>query len=224
MKLYLNKFLYIFCFFFISFINTANADNFNVEYKVSTSGFKIGYFNWSLDINNGEYKSEITLKNSGIFSALYKFNGNYFSRGIIENNMFKTQEYRQVWKTKDKIKIVNMLIDEYLIDLTQEPIEKEFARVSLEELYLYFDPITSFINILNGRNEAKTVDGRRIYTLKKNIYENKKIILQIVGYKNIWADHKRNDLKKIEFFIEDGLLPYKIFIYFKERIFKLEKI
>ena len=91
--------------------------------------------------------------------------------------MFKTQEYRQVWKTKDKIKII--VIDEYLIDLTQEPIEKEFAD-NLKSYVLYFDPITSFY-ILNGRNEAKTVDGRRIYTQK--IYENKKIILQIVGYK-----------------------------------------
>ena len=46
----------------------------------------------------------------------------------------------------------------------------------------------------------------------------------IKEYINIWADHKRNDLKKIEFFIEDDLLPYEILIHFKERVFRLEKI
>ena len=117
-----------------------------------------------------------------------------------------------------------MLFDDYLIELKQEPIEEEIARVNLEDLYLYFDPITSFINILNGENEAKTIDGRRIYILKKNEGEDRNIILKIEDYINIWADHKRNDLKKIEFFIEDDLLPYEIFIHFKERVFKLERI
>ena len=117
-----------------------------------------------------------------------------------------------------------MLIDNYLIELTQEPLEEEFARINLEELYLYFDPITSFVNILNGKSEVKTVDGRRIYTIKKNyINENGMVILNIEDYKNIWADHKRNDLKTIEFFVEEGLLPSKILIHFKESVFKLEK-
>ena len=49
------------------------------------------------------------------------------------------------------------------------------------------------------------------------------VILNIEDYKNIWADHKKNDLKKIEFFVEDSLLPNTILIHFKERIFKLEK-
>ena len=117
-----------------------------------------------------------------------------------------------------------MSFDDYLIELKQEPIEEEIARVNLGSLYLYFDPITSFINILNGEDEAKTIDGRRIYRLKKNEGENGNIILKIEDYINIWADHKRNDLKKIEFFIEDDFLPYEIFIHFKERVFRLERI
>ena len=221
MKLFLNKFLLIFILFFI---NTSYANSFSVEYKVSTAGIKIGYFIWSLNINDNKYQTKINLRNSGVFSPLYKFNGSYVSLGVIENDMFKAQEYKQFWQTKKKTKIVKMSFDGYLVELTQEPIEKELARVSLDGLYLYFDPITSFINILKGKNEAKTVDGRRIYTLKKNEYEGGKIVLKIEDYTNIWADHKRNDLKKIEFFIEDGLLPYKILIYFKERVFKLEKI
>ena len=217
----MNKFL---VFFVIFVVNTSYANNFSAEYKVSTTGIKIGNFSWSLNINDNVYQTEISLKNSGIFSPLYKFEGNYLSAGVIENNIFKTKNYKQFWKTKKKTKIVKMLFDDYLVELKQEPIEEERARVNLEDLYLYFDPITSFINILNGENEAKTIDGRRIYRLKKNEGENGNIILKIEDYVNIWADHKRNDLKKIEFFIEDDLLPYEILIHFKERVFRLERI
>ena len=217
----MNKFL---IFFIIFVINTSYANNFSAEYKVSTTGIKIGNFSWSLNINDNIYQTEINLKDSGIFSPLYKFEGSYLSTGVIENNIFKTQNYKQFWKTNKKIKIVKMSFDDYLIELKQEPIEEEIARINLEDLYLYFDPITSFINILNGENEAKTIDGRRIYRLKKNEGENGNIILKIEDYINIWADHKRNDLKKIEFFIEDDFLPYEILIHFKERVFKLERI
>ena len=217
----MNKFI---VFFVIFVVNSSYANNFSAEYKVSTTGIKIGNFSWSLNINDNVYQTEINLKNSGIFSPLYKFEGSYLSAGVIENNIFKTKNYKQFWKTKKKTKIVKMLFDDYLIELKQEPIEEEKARVNLEDLYLYFDPITSFINILNGENEAKTIDGRRIYRLKKNEGEDGNIILKIEGYINIWADHKRNDLKKIEFFIENDFLPYEILIHFKERVFKLERI
>ena len=217
----MNKFL---VFFILFVVNSSYANNFIAEYKVSTTGIKIGNFSWSLNINDNIYQTEINLKNSGIFSPLYKFEGSYLSTGVIENNIFKTQNYKQFWKTKKKTKIVKMLFDDYLIQLKQEPIEEEIARVKLENLYLYFDPITSFINILNGKDEAKTIDGRRIYRLKKNEGEDGNIILKIEDYINIWADHKRNDLKKIEFFIEDDFLPYEILIHFKERVFKLERI
>ncbi len=211
-------------FLFIVVVNPSYASNFNAEYKVSTTGIKIGHFSWSLNIDGNIYQTEINLKNSGIFSPLYKFEGSYFSVGVIENNIFKTKSYEQFWKTKKKTKIVKMIFDDYLIELKQEPSEKEVARVNLEGLYLYFDPITSFINILNGENDAKTIDGRRIYRFKKNKGENESIILKIEDYINIWADHKRNDLKKIEFLIEDDLLPYEILIHFKKRVFKLERI
>ena len=220
-RLCLNKFL---VFFIIFVINTSYANNFSAEYKVSTTGIKIGNFSWSLNINDNIYQTEINLKNSGIFSPLYKFEGSYLSTGVIENNIFKTQNYKQFWKTNKKTKIVKMSFDNYLIELKQEPIEEETARVNLENLYLYFDPITSFINILNGEDEAKTIDGRRIYRLKKNEGAYGNIILKIEDYTNIWADHKRNDLKKIEFFIENDFLPYEILIHFKERVFKLERI
>ena len=66
--------------------------------------------------------------------------------------------------------------------------------------------------------------GEEFTHLNKNDVEDGKIILKIEDYVNIWADHKRNDLKKIEFFIENDFLPYEIHIHFKERVFKLERI
>ena len=203
-----------------------HSSEFNVEYNVSTAGIKIGKFTWDLEIDGDKYITEINLKNSGFFSPLYKFNGQYFSKGTIKDNKFRSIEYQQYWKTKKKIKTVEMVFDAYPVKLVQKPIESEHSRVDLESLFDYFDPITSFINILNGSNEVKTIDGRRIYVMKKSILEDtKKISLQINDYKNIWADHKRNDLKSLEFLLdEENFLPSQINIHFKERVFKLKKI
>ena len=203
-----------------------HSSEFNVEYNVSTAGIKIGKFTWDLEIDGDKYVTEINLKNSGFFSPLYKFNGQYLSKGIIKDNKFRSTEYQQYWKTKKKIKTVEMVFDAYPVKLVQKPIESEYSRVDLESLFDYFDPITSFINILNGSNEVKTIDGRRIYVMKKSILrDTKKIILQINDYKNIWADHKRNDLKSLEFLLdEENFLPSQINIHFKERVFKLKKI
>ena len=79
-------------------------------------------------------------------------------------------------------------------------------------------------NISGVTMYTKVIDGRRVYTMKRDFIKSDVITLQINKYKNIWADHKRNDLKKIEFFIEDEFLPYEILIHFKERVFKLERI
>ena len=59
---------------------------------------------------------------------------------------------------------------------------------------------------------------------KIRLNETEKININIKDYKNIWADHKRNDLKKIEFILsKDELLPVQINIHFKKRVFKLKK-
>ena len=223
MKLYLIKLITIYAFLFF---NTSLASDFEVNYNVSTSGIKIGEFNWFLNLNENNYTTKINLKNSGLFSALYKFKGGYTSVGIIEDQMFKSKKYKQNWQTKKQVKIVEMSFDDSVNKLSQTPKEKELSRIDLDKLFEYFDPITSFLNILNGFDNVKTIDGRRIYIMKKNtLLGDKKITIEIRNYKNIWADHNRNDLKKIEFFInEDVYLPEKINIYFKERVFKLQKI
>ena len=210
----------------VLFTNNIYAKNFDINYNVSTSGIKIGEFSWELEVNKDEYNTTIYLENSGIFSPLYKFEGKYVSSGKINNGVFKSFKYKQYWKTRKKIKVIEMDFDNYLINLYQNPEEKELSRIDLKKLYLYFDPITSFINILSGAEIAKTVDGRRVYVMKRNdSKDQKKITIEIKNYKNIWADHKRNDLKKIEFLVEDEVfLPESINIYFKDRVFKLKKV
>ena len=208
------------------FFNTSQANELNYKYNVTTSGIKIGEFNWFLDIKNKKYKTRISLKSAGIFSPIYKFEGEYLANGNFNNQKFETKFYKQYWKTKQKIKIVEMSLDNGLIFLTQDPEEKEFSRVNISELFQYYDPITSFINILNGMDLVNTIDGRRIYTMKKKFLDDGKTIeLEINKYKNMWADHKRNDLKKIQFLMtQDQFLPLKIKIYFKDRVFNINKI
>ena len=55
------------------------------------------------------------------------------------------------------------------------------------------------------------------FTLKQNESEDGNIILEIEDYVNIWADHKRNDLK-IEFLVKDDLLHMKFLFISKKGI------
>ena len=59
------------------------------------------------------------------------------------------------------------------------------------------DPLSSFLNLLSNK-KSKTIDGRRIYTMQESgsITDNSDRIIITIGLQNIWADHKRNDLKK----------------------------
>ena len=110
--------------------------------------------------------------------------------------------------------------------LFQKPTEKEFSRVNIDLLRSYVDPLTSFIKILSGHSESKTIDGRRIYNLAL-IEEDEDKNIKIYGireYVNIWTDHKRNDLEKISIINKsNGYLPEAIYINFKGRLFKVLK-
>jgi len=222
MKFFLNKAFIIILFVFVS---SAKAEIYESKYDVSSSGLKIGHFVWTLEIKEGLYKTKINLENSGIFSPLYKFKGEYSAQGKVFNNNFKAEVYTQDWRVKKKSKKVNILFYEKGVDVRQEPNEKEHARINFDGLKLHFDPITSFINIIKGHKFAQTIDGRRIYTMKRiEDINSKKITLEIENYTNIWADHKRNDVKKIEFITnEENFLPLNISVFFKERKFVLKK-
>ncbi len=208
-----------------NFFNISYAADFNAEYTVNTSGIKIGKFSWSININENKYETNINLKNSGFFSPLYKFKGEYYSAGIVESGTFKSKKYKQYWKTKNKTKVIKLSFGEYLESIVQEPKEKEVSRFDLYKLFQHTDPITSFINILSGNSVSKTIDGRRVYTMRKVGSKNSNIVsIKIMNYRNIWADHKRNDLEKIELYLDqDMFLPKRINVYFKGKVFALKK-
>ena len=207
------------------FSNVIYSKEIIAEYTVSASGIKIGNFSWFLKMDDDAYETKISLKNSGFLSAIYRFNGEYISNGGVEDRYLKPRYYRQYWETKKKSKIIEMYFDEKLIGLNQIPVEKEVARLDLKNLFEYYDPIASFINILIGSDAVKVVDGRRMYTLQKNDFnKNEGFVLEIINYKNIWADHERNDLESIYFELSDeSFMPETINIRFKDRNFKLEK-
>ena len=80
--------------------------------------------------------------------------------------------------------------------------ENEVPRINYFKIQDLVDPLTSFLNILtNSTNNFKTIDGRRLYKMSLDFNKSdgalvsKKIIIN--DYFNIWADHKKKDLKSI---------------------------
>ena len=136
--------------------------------------------------------------------------------------------YTQKWETKNKKSNVEIVFkDKKVLSLKQTPPEKEYARINLLELKGYTDPLTSFLKLLENKTESKTIDGRRVYQISLNeaSKEDIKKTYIIKNYKNIWADHKRNGLEKITIFsLENSLVPEKIYIVFKSRLYKIVKI
>ena len=97
----MNKFL---VFFVIFVVNTSYANNFSAEYKVSTTGIKIGNFNWSLNINDNVYQTEINLKNSGIFSPFINLKEAIFQLGLLKTTYLKPRIINSFGKLKRKQK------------------------------------------------------------------------------------------------------------------------
>ncbi len=223
MKLVLSSF-FVYLFFVCS---PVFAERFFKEYVVKVSGIKIGKLFWKINIENTSYSNEIKLKSEGLLSALYRFEGDYYSEGVVDKKKLKPTRYKHSWKTNKTTKEVDLVFnDEKLISLKQKPIEKEHLRINIFDIRKNKDPLTSFLQIMLGEQSSMVVDGRRTYTMTSVIeYNANKNIIEISNYSNLWADHKRNKFEKLTFEKKDGIfLPYKIYIYFDGRIFKLEQI
>ena len=225
MKLLFKLFFFLFLLFLSSL---SHAESNNIKYKIITSGITIGELNWDLSFTNDNYQLKIELNSSGLASYLYNFNGFYLVSGKIINNDFVPSNYSQKWKTKNKKSNVEIVFkNKKFLSLKQTPPEKEYARINLLELTGYTDPLTSFLKLLRNKTESKTIDGRRVYqvSLNENSKDDIKKTYIIKNYKNIWADHKRNGLEKITIFsLENSLVPEKIYIVFKSRLYKIIKI
>ena len=225
MKL-LSKILLIwFCIYILA--SEVSAENFSAKYKVSTKNITIGELFWDLNINDKTYKLSIELKSKGFLSSVFKFSGSYTTSGFLKKGVLIPHYYTQKWLTKKKKRDVKISFEKNKVSsLTQQPTEIEFSRINLGVLRNYADPLTSFIRLISGINESKTIDGRRIYILTL-IEENKDKNIKtygIKGYRNIWTDHKRNDFEKISITNNpNSYLPEAIYIDFKKQVFRVLK-
>ena len=73
---------------------------FNKSFSIKVSGIKIGELVWVVQVDDNSYSNDITIKSQGFLSAIYTFEGNYLSKGIITKNKLKPHSYSHVWKTK----------------------------------------------------------------------------------------------------------------------------
>ena len=223
MKLILNSFFIL--FYLIS--GPALSKEVSNTYKIKVSGISVGKLEWILITTKERYKNNLKIYSEGVLSAVYKFKGKYYSEGIIENQIVKTQKYSHYWETKKTTKKMNLIFDDNkIISLEQFPTEKEKLRVDIFSLKGTNDPLSSFLQILKGKKKAVVIDGRRTYTMEVvNSMGVEEITVQLNNYSNLWADHKRNKFEKIKFIKKNNdLLPFQIHIYFDGRVFKLIKI
>ena len=227
------KFLVVFVFFVFTNFSVLFADDFKEAYVVEIGKINIGELLWDVKIYNDNYKILIRLKIKGFLSKLYKFEGSYEVDGSVVKGSLMPLKYKQSWLTKKKRREVEITFNNRsIIELEIFPHEKERARVEYAKIKNHFDPLSSFLNILTGKEKSKTIDGRRIYSMvvkKQDGFENretKKILIE--DYMNIWADHKRNDLEYIEIKQEysEGTfsMPEVIKIKFKGLLYKLRRI
>ena len=232
MKLYFKPVVALVFFVFTNF-STLFAKDFKEAYVVEIGKIDIGRLLWDVNISSDNYKILIRLKSRGLLSKLYKFEGSYEADGNIVGGSLVPLKYKQFWLTKNKRREVEITFDNHSIaGLEIFPHEKEHPRVEYTEIENHFDPLSSFLNILIGKEKSKTIDGRRIYSMvveKQNSYETgetKKILIE--DYINIWADHKRNDLEYVEIKQEYGedafSMPEVIKIKFKGLLYKLRRI
>ena len=202
------------------------AESFYKKFSIKVSGLKIGELVWKLEIDNNNYSNDIKLKSKGFLSAIYTFEGDYFSKGIIENSKLKPQSYNHVWKTNKAEKTMNLSFENNMLSsLNQTPYEKEKLRIDVFNIKKTKDPLSSFLEIIMGKTSSLVVDGRRTYTMSAKFDKNEnKTVINISDYSNLWADHKRSKFQQISFEKKDEiLLPIKINIHFDGRVFRLEE-
>ena len=222
MKLVLNS------FFVLVFLtcSSASANIFFKEYTIYTSGIKIGKLKWEVKINNNIYSNKIMLKSSGLLSAVYNFEGNYYSSGNISEKILTPESYTHSWKTIKANKKMKLIFkNNKLKSIEQNPFEKELLRIDIYEINKLRDPLSSFLQIIFGLDSSLVVDGRRLYSMNAIYYPDvKQTTIELNNYFNLWADHKRSDFEKITFETNDeDILPVKILIYFDGRVFKLKE-
>ena len=222
MKLILSSFC--FCCFFVC--ASAFGEKISLDYVVKVSGIKIGKLNWTIKIDDLTYRNNINLESWGLLSGIYRFEGRYYSEGVIKKGKLKPIHYKHFWKTNKTNKEMSLVFEnDNLKKITQIPIEDEHLRIDIFDIKQSRDPLTSFLQIMLGEEDLLVVDGRRMYRM--NVVYNKDTnqnIVEVSNYYNLWADHKRNKFEKIIFEKNiNEILPFKMLIFFDGRVFRLEE-
>ena len=232
MKLLLIKLILFFTIIFNLTIGLS-AKELNAFYNIEIGTINIGSLKWSISLDDDNYKTSMFLEDRGLLSGLYKFSGEYLSEGMIFENEFIPFRYKQAWKTKKKTREVEILFDKKKVSvLNLSPKESELPRIEYLKIQGLVDPLSSFLNILtSGANNYKTIDGRRLYKMSLDLKKEKNMVskkIYITDYFNIWADHKRKDLKfiitKQDKLEKDNFFPNNIKIKNKGFVFTLTKI
>ena len=104
-----------------------------------------------------------------MWTAFYKFKGEYSAGGVIKDEILIPVYYKYAWLTKKKNRRVKIVFDNgSLSKLDMFPVEKETARINFIGITGFVDPLSSFLNILMNKAYSPTIDGRRIYTMVVN--------------------------------------------------------
>ena len=233
MKLLLNR-LIVFVALCLFWTQHLSSKELKAWYKLEIGGINIGDLEWHVEIKNENYKTSMFLKDKGIVSGLYKFKGKYLSEGKVLGGVFIPSKYTQQWETRKKTRNVEIFFDKTFVSkINLYPKEDEAPRIDYLNIGGLADPLSSLLNIINSRkNNYTTIDGRRLYKMTLDLSKTEKKIISkriiITDYLNIWADHKRKDLKYIiikqDSKREKNFFPIKIEIKNKGFVFKLTEI
>ncbi len=221
MRLFLNSLI---VFIFICW--PLHSEEIQKNYIVKVSGIKIGELSWKMKVTTNNYTNKLKLKSKGLLSGLYNFKGEYFSEGINNKNELYSKKYTHFWQTKKNIKKMDLSFNKNkLVEINQEPVEKEKMRHNIFIVENTNDPLTSFLKIMMGKKNSQVVDGRRLYTMEaEHDKDTNQTTIQISNYYNLWADHKRNKFEKIIYEKNiNEILPFKMLIFFDGRVFRLEE-
>ena len=88
MKLLLNSIF--FCILF--FCTHVFSKELLKTYTIKVGAIKIGKLDWEINIDDKKYINKLNLKSEGLLSAIYSFEGKYYSEGIIEKELLQANQ------------------------------------------------------------------------------------------------------------------------------------
>ena len=244
-NMFLIKILATLLIFSFSFNKGLNAKTILATYDISWNSIVLGNIYWEFSVFEKSYNFSIKLESSGFSSKLYPFNGTYSSSGIkTAGGSFIPEKYYHFWRGKKKEKLIKIIFsDNKIKNLTSVPEQSDEPFVDFYKLDNPTDPITAAMDLIINDDEkiAKNIfDGRRVYDLslasegygkikqKNKIFSVKYYELTIMNYKNVWKNHNKKDLKKVNIITgiieEDLTLPLRFKIINKGLVFKINYI